>query len=582
MAESPYVEVESHLTAGRVKEAASALKRMAAAGAAPWEIFQWMGRIEERRGCPGQAEGFYRKAMREDARGAPELYRLLEEGGRLDEAREVMAEAASRALAGPAAGLFALLEFSDFRRALAERAAAAGVLDRVEEAARSALSGAAPAPGARSLLVEVLLTRGRREDAGAELAASFRAARRDDESSRIDLLFRLLSEGRYDPDLERAVLDGVARAGPGDKLAVDWPQVFSALMCARRHAAAFRLGEAVLDKFGRFESPGQLMWPWWRMIRRAVAEDSFVSEELRLMGEEERGGEFPEWFAYYRAILLCARALNAEAMQVYAKLRSLDSGRYSWMWQSFVLVKLGALDFDGAIEISRDILSRAPSHWWVRCRMAEAYMARGDTATGLGEFDLALETCGPGLEGEVLTWHGEVLLWLGEYERALEKLDAAVARGAETFVFGWRGAALLKLGRLGEALADLDRAVAHDPKDFEALAWRAEAYRVMGRPAEAMRDIEAVVKRGPRSFWAHFNRGLLRDALGDEAGMAEDVSVASQKMLDFLMTRLGIPFTREGMTREQMRRLMASGLEWAKGIRRWENYVQPIWMNRPT
>lgn len=580
MVKGPYSEIDALIEAGQVRRAANALKRFSAAGAASWEMFLWLGRIEEKRGRPEQAEQAYRTALSVDTKAAPALFRLLEEGGRLEDARAVMTESAQRALGGPVPGLFSLVEFSDFRRTLAAEAAAAGALDRVEAAARAALEGEAPAAGARSLLVEVLLSRGRLEEAGAELAAAFRLARKDDEGSRIDLLFRLLAEGRYDPDLERAVLDGVGRAAPGDKLAADWPQVFSALTCARRYAAAFRLGEAVLDKFGRFESPGQLMWPWWRMIRRAVAEDEFVSQELRRMHEASRGGEFPEWFAYYRAILLSDLGRNAEAMAVYSRLRSLDSARYSWMCQSFVLVKLGVLDYDGAIEISRDILSRAPSHWWVRCRMAEAYIARGDAATGLREFGIALRTCGPGLKGEVLTWHGEALLWLGEYGRALEKLDAAVALGAKTFVFGWRGAALLMLGRRAEALADLDRAVAHDPKDFEALSWRAEAHRLMGRPAEAMRDVEIAIKNGPTSFWAHFNRGLLRDALGDEAGMAEDVATASRDMLDFLMKRLGIPFTREGMTRAQMRELMASALAWAKGIRRWERYVQQIWMNR--
>jgi len=576
----PYSEVEELIAAGRVRQAATALKRFAAAGAASWEMFLWLGRIEEKRGCPEQAEQAYRKAFAVDTKAAPALFRLLEEGGRLDEARAVMAEAAARALAGPDAALFLLVEFSDYRRTLAEKAGAAGALDRLEAAARAALTGEAPAAGARSLLVEVLLSRGLPQAAAVELAAAFRLARKDDEGSRIDLLFRLLADGRYDPDLERSVLDGLARAEPGDKLGADWPQVFSALMCARRYTAAFRLGEAVLDKFGRIESPGQLMWPWWRMIRRAVAEDEFVTLELDRMHRAARDGEHAPWFDYYRAILLSDLGRNVEAMDVYAKLRALDSERYSWMCQSFVLVKLGTLDYDGAIEISRDILSRAPSHWWVRCRMAEAYLARGDAATAHREFGLALKTCGPGLEGEVLTWHGEILLWLGEYAKALEKLDAAVALGAKTFVFGWRGAALMKLGRHAEALADLDRAVAHDPKDFEALSWRAETYRLLGRRAEAMRDIEVVVKQGPTSFWAHFNRGLLRDALGDEDGMAEDVAVASRETLDFLMKRLGIPFVDDRMTREQMRTLMASGLEWAKGIRRWEKYVQPIWMNR--
>jgi tetratricopeptide (TPR) repeat protein len=314
-----------------------------------------------------------------------------------------------------------------------------------------------------------------------------------------------------------------------------------------------------------------------------VAEDTFIDLELKRIRAAAAGGEFPHWFAYYRAILLSDASRNqAKAMLEYERIKDLDAERYSWMLQSFVLVKLGVPDYPGAIAISRDILSRAPSHWWVRCRMAEAYMAGGDAAQGLREFEEAARTCGPGLLGEVLTWHGEVLLWLGEYERALEKLDAAVALGAKTFVYGWRGAARFKSGDFAAALEDLDRAVALDPKDFEARGWRGEVYRVQGRAEEALADIEYVVRHGPNNYWTYMNRALLRDALGDEAGMASDLAQVPKEMLALLMSRLGITRKNRRLSRAQMRRMLTSGLSWAKGIRRWETYVQPIWMERPT
>ncbi|MDD5305167.1 MAG: hypothetical protein PHS14_18870, partial [Elusimicrobia bacterium] len=216
----------------------------------------------------------------------------------------------------------------------------------------------------------------------------------------------------------------------------------------------------------------------------------------------------------------------------------------------------------------------------VRCRMAEAYMAGGDVDTGLREFAEAERTCGPGLVGEVLTWHAEVLLWLGEYGRALEKLDAAVGLGAKTFVFGWRGAARFKSGDCAKALEDLDRAVELDCKDFEARGWRAETYRVMGRHAEALEDIKYVIRHGPRNYWTYMNRALLRDALGDEPGMAADLAQAPPEMLSFLKKKLNIGDKKDRLTRAQMRKILTSGLDWAKGIRRWEKYVQPIWMER--
>ncbi|MDP3542338.1 MAG: hypothetical protein Q8T11_07725 [Elusimicrobiota bacterium] len=480
-----------------------------ARGGEAWEAELWRGRIAEKEGRLDEAERAYREAARADVKAAPELDRLLEEE-KYAAHREARLAEALRTKAGR---------------------------ERIEAEVREGLASA-PVPGAP-----------------------------------LEALIRLIEARRFSPALERALLGAVARAGDGDKLAGEWPQLFSALMCAGRYVPAFRLGEAVLDRFGRFESPGQLMWPWWRRIRRAVAEEAFLRRELARVRAAAAAGALPHWFSYYRAILLSNLARNKAAMAEYAKLKALDADRYSWMWQSFVLVKLGVLDFPGAVAISRDILSRAPSHWWVRCRMAEAIMAGGDAAGGLREFEEAERTCGPGALGEVLTWHGEVLLWLGEYDRALGKLDAAVAEGAKTFVFGWRGAVHLKRGDHARALADLDAAVARDPKDFEARGWRAEAHRLAGRHGEASADLEHLVVRGPKNFWTHINRALLRDAAGDVKGMAEDFAQAPPELLALARARLGAP-------RAEMRRALTSWLDWAKGVRRWEKYVQPIWMER--
>lgn len=493
-----------------------ALSALARASGDEWERLLWLGRIEESRGRLEEAEAAFRRSAARDPKAAPELARLLEDEKHAAH-REARLAKALRTTAG-------------------RRRVAAEVREGLAEA---------PVPGAP-----------------------------------LETLILLIDGACLTGGLERALLDAVSRAADGDKLAGEWPQIFSALMCAGEYLPAFRLGEAVLDRFGRFESPGQLMWPWWRKLRRAVAEDRFISRELGRMRAAAKGGRFPHWFAYYRAILLSDASRNQEkALLELERIKGLDPERYSWMLQSFVLVKLGELDFPGAVAISRDILSRAPSHWWVRCRMAEAIMAGGDAAGGLREFEEAERTCPAGQLGEVLTWHGEVLLWLGEYARALEKLDAAVAAGAKTFVFGWRGAVRLKLGDHARALADLDAAVALDPKDFEARGWRAEAYRLLGRRAEALADIEHLVTRGPKNYWTYINRALLRDAAGDEAGMAADLEEAPAEMRALASKRLGIPAGGRP-ARLEMRLILTSLLDWAGGIRRWEKYVQPIWMER--
>lgn len=517
MAEGVFDAVAKALEAGACRDALAALK--AASPSAPaWEALLWLGRIEEKRGRFPQAEEAFRRAAEKDAKAEPELRRFFQEEAFL---------------------------------------------------------------ARRKARLEGLLARGRGPAAARELAASLSAPGKEDEASLIAQLLLLVEAGLYPPALERALLGRLARAKPEDKLAREWPQVFSALMCAARYEAAFRLGEAVLDAFGRIEAPGQLMWPWWRTIRRAVAEDRFIDAELERIRKASAAGRHPHWFAYYRAILLSDASRGQEkAVLEYDALRDLDPARYSWMLQSFVLVKLGVPDYAGAIAISRRILDRSPGHWWVRCRMAEAYLASGDVAQGLRELDEAERTCETAQLGEVLTWHGEALLWLGEYARSLEKLDAAVALGAKTFVFGWRGAARLKSGDAAGALEDLDRAVAHDPKDFEAAVWRVEALRALGRRAEARAEADRVILQGPRNYWAHIGRALLRDELGDAEGMAGDFSLIPPDMLAFLTRKLGLEPRPGAPSRARMRRILSAALDWAGGIRRWEKYVQPIWMER--
>ena len=70
MAKGPFSEVEALLKDGRVKEAASALKRSASAGGAAWEMVLWMGRIEEKKGRLEEAERFYRNCLKNRKRVA--------------------------------------------------------------------------------------------------------------------------------------------------------------------------------------------------------------------------------------------------------------------------------------------------------------------------------------------------------------------------------------------------------------------------------------------------------------------------------------------------------------------------------
>lgn len=398
--------------------------------------------------------------------------------------------------------------------------------------------------------------------------------------SRVDDLFALIGRGRYDRGLEDAVLAHIRKGGDDDKLVVEWPRLFSALMSNELYAPAFRLGEAMLDKLGGFATPQHLMWPWWRRVGRAVSEEVFIHEELERQRAAARGGEFPHWFSYYRAILWAGLGVrNAEVLAEHPRLAALEPARYSWMMQAFVIVKLRLLDYDGAVEVCRRVLVGAPAHWWARCRMAEALLAKGDRVRALAELSRAEKTAAPEDRREVLTWHGEILLWLGEYERALEKFDEAVALGAWSFVYGWRGAARLLSGEAAAALEDLDRAVELDAKDFEALAWRGEARRLQGRTLEAASDLEAVLAGAPHDFWARVNRGLLRDSQDSPVGLEEDYHAVPRDVTLFVAGELGLPPHRP-LTREEMRRVLEGCLDRAKGNRRWEDHARQVWRTR--
>ncbi|MBI5489113.1 MAG: tetratricopeptide repeat protein [Deltaproteobacteria bacterium] len=473
-----------------------------------------------------------------------------------------------------------LLEFRPFRGAfLAELDLRPADRARVADAMRAALRVAPNRADLRTLLADVLLAGGRAAEAEQLAALAFAPNAAGAATSRVESVLALIDRGRYGVRLEGAVLACLRAAGPRERLLSEWTQLFAALMCARKYHAAFRVGETVLDRLGRFDSPHPLMWPWWRKHRRAVNEWRFLDDELRRIRAAGRRAAFPHWFAYYRALLLSYAGNWRDANAEYPNIRGLDAVRYSWMRQAFVLVLLGAGDYAGAAAVSREILRQCPDHWWVRCRMAEAFLAAGDRKRALRELERAASGARRHVRREVLTWHGEVLLWLGDYEAALRLLDRAIRLGATTFVFGWRGAVRLKLGDLPGALADLDRAVALDPKDLEAVLWRGEAYRVLGRHAEAIADLDRFVEHHPNCPWGYLNRGLVRSAQGDQAGMAEDFAGIPASVTGLLRRALGFP-PDQPLTAADKCRLMTTGLDLAAGVRRWEPHVNVVWMSR--
>ncbi|MBN1772440.1 MAG: tetratricopeptide repeat protein [Deltaproteobacteria bacterium] len=516
---------------------------------------------------PAEAEAAVRPLAARAARVLPRLLARL--------VREASGEGEA-----PRSRYWTLLEFDPFRRAfLARLARRPADLGRVASAMRAALDGDPARNAVRTLLGDVLLVQGKQAAAERLAKDAFRRGRTGGEDSRFRLLLRLVDRGRYGRALERSVLARLWEASPSDRLLVEWSQFYSALMCTGRYRAAFRVAEAVLDKLGRFESLLPLQWPWWRRVGRAVNEERFLARELQRLRAASRSGRFPHWFAYYRAVLSGQLGRLREALAEFPRLARLAPNRYSWMRQAFVPVHLERLDFRGVIAACRAVLRHAPDQWWVRCRMAEAYLALGDHAEALRQLRRARAGADPRVVREVLTWHGEVLLWLGRYRAALRLLDRAIRLGATTFVYGWRGAARLKLGDAEGALEDLDRAIELDAKDIEAYVWRGEAHRLAGRYAAALRDLDRFLESQPDCCWGLFNRGLVRAELGDDAGLAADLAAVPRGVDLAVRRRLDLPDDR-ALTAAEQRALATAALELGRGIRRWEPYLYPIWLGR--
>ena len=386
-------------------------------------------------------------------------------------------------------------------------------------------------------------------------------------------LLTIVEKGRYDAAVERAVLAHLGGRAAPQEAQLDWRRLFSALVCARRYAAAFRLGELALDRPWRAAASHALRWPWWLLKGGSVNDRAFCSGELARLRRAPSG----PWTAYLRALLCFNLGRAADTMAESRRIAAADPARYAWMRQAFVQLKLEAGDFAAARGLCREILRRFPEHWWARCRLAQLHLLEGDRARGWREFRRAEAGAAAEDLGDVLVTHAEALLWLGRYDEALARLDEAWRRGNRTFVLRCRGAARLQLGDPRGALRDLDAAIAADPRDFEAYIWRGAAHRLLGRHARALRDLDVFVGFAPDCLLGRLERALARHEAGDAAGAAADLRAVRRRDWDRLGARLGAarPRDRRGGS---LRRYLLRALALARGVRSHEPYLGALWL----
>ena len=385
-------------------------------------------------------------------------------------------------------------------------------------------------PAAFRLLAHALMVQERAPEALRVLAAGL-AANPDDASLHYRMARVREAQG------ERAA----ARAGFERFLALtpDSPSPrFDALMALDKFAQAFAEAERMLDAWSP-DDADRLNAPWDDELfhRRAPA---FHRERLRRL---EAFGRHPgsPWPGFYRGLLKIELGRAREAQKEFKRLQRFPACRYGWMRYAAGIAffsESAQRCADAAAEFSAALRSR-PDAFWARGRLAEALLCLRREREAFVEFDRAEA----GLEGakakaHLRAWRGEALLWLGRYAEALEPLDAAVSAGSE-LAFCWRGGARLLLGDHAGAEADLDAAVGLDPGDAEARLWRGELYRRTGRLEEARAELK-------------------RASALDAGPMA------------------GVNLTLAGSPRGEEARALEARLRAARGVRRFEPYLEAL------
>ncbi|MCU0896359.1 MAG: tetratricopeptide repeat protein [Burkholderiales bacterium] len=137
----------------------------------------------------------------------------------------------------------------------------------------------------------------------------------------------------------------------------------------------------------------------------------------------------------------------------------------------------------------------------------------GETLRGAGRWQEAADVLSraivadPG-NAQTHARYGEALRLLGRRDEAMAAIDAALAiRGDDVWILCRKAAVLRDAGRNEEALAVLDRALEIEADDVDALAKRGDTLRLLDRHEEALRDLSRAIALAPDDSWSRSRRG---------------------------------------------------------------------------
>ena len=368
------------------------------------------------------------------------------------------------------------------------------------------------------------------------------------------------------PGMRRA-LERLLAAGEG----ADPVHRYIACCTLDRFSEAFETAESFIGS-GRREPVLSRLWhPWGD--RSDTLPSGFLEDRLAGLESVRLNKKLEPYRSFFRGALLLLLGRNGESAAEFGRLAArpdLPDTRYGWMFFPAGWTSLYACDYAGALRMFNRSVNSPISRSTSLGRIAEVYICTGKPKQGFLQLKKAISKAAFGELPGLHSWEGQMRLFTGDYKAAEQALTKGLTLGDDV-AYCWRGAARALLGRRKEALRDLDRAVELFPTDAEAGVWRAGTLRLEGRYKEALRDLDGIIASKGVRLWARVNRALVREALGDKAGMEEDFNALSAEVRKFLRSR---PAGRRG----SVRGMLEEACRLAMGNRRDDKYFFPVWL----
>jgi tetratricopeptide (TPR) repeat protein len=337
----------------------------------------------------------------------------------------------------------------------------------------------------------------------------------------------------------------------------------------------FALGERLLDQDPDAECYELLI----HLLDYRVTEGA-RGHLLHLLRLVERGTSdaYPLWRTYLRFVLLERLSCQDEAFALSAKLVDVPA-RYGWMRYERACLLLSRLwAYDESLRELQAVATSTPRFWKALGMQAEVELCRGREREAFAIFDDCvdrLRTVGSEIDRTHSTvWRAELRLWMGRYEQVIEDLREASEEQAP-LALGWRGAAYLLLGEPTKARAHLDQVLLIDPSDAEAVVWHGETLAALGEWDAALADFNHAAHMQRPPLWPVLGRAIVRAHLGDSAGFFDDCNQLAGDEIGFLRATPGTSTARDLETSAAWLRAVREG---ARGVRRPEGWLRPLWM----